>query len=413
MLLSLFSSPWFSVAIIAVSYIGIAAGEIPRLRTNRTVIALLGVGLLLLFQKLKMEQLSAYIDIDTIVLLFSMMILNANLRLSGFFQLAANQVLKYSRSPRALLAATVLLSAVLSAIFLNDTICIILTPFIIDLTRNLKRDPIPYLIALATAANIGSTATLTGNPQNMIIGVASGISYLKFASALAPISFISSIGVWGVLVLFYPQEFKKEVFTQPVQRKIRIYKPLLLKSTLVILLLLTMFLSGVSIALAAFLAACLLLITRRLKPEKVFAEFDWGLLVFFSALFILTGVLNNTGVIRDLFQQYNLGENINLISLSTGSIVLSNIVSNVPAVLLIKPFIAQLANPIPAWLTLASSATLAGNLTLLGSVANLIVAESARHRNITLSFWEYTRAGILITIFSLVVHFLWIHYFIW
>jgi len=177
--------------------------------------------------------------------------------------------------------------------------------------------------------------------------------------------------------------------------------------------LLIAFILGIPIAKSALIAASLLLITRRLKPEKVFTEIDWGILVFFSALFIITGVLNESGVIQSMFSQWNISQRLNLTNITFSSVVLSNLVSNVPAVLLMKPIISVLPDPNSAWLTLASSSTLAGNLTLLGSVANLIVAESALRRKITLSFWEYTRAGIVITIFSLVIHFLWLKLFVW
>lgn len=399
--------------IIGLTYIGIAIGEFPPFKSNRTTISLIGVGALVLTDTLQIDKLLSFIDIDTIVLLFSMMIINANLRFSGFFQLAAHNVIRISKTPKTLLLTIIFLSSFLSAIFLNDTICIILTPFIIEITKSLKRNPIPYLIALATAANIGSVATLTGNPQNMIIGISSNISYLAFLKALSPIAIISSIGIWLILILIYPHEFKSISFDQEIEKKVRIYKPLFIKSLIIVSGLLLSFFLGLPVAKASFIAASILLITRRIKPEKVFQEIDWGILVFFSSLFILTGVLNQSGAIQTLFNQWNISEHINLSNITFSSILLSNLVSNVPAVLLIKPLIIGLSNPIPAWLTLASASTLAGNLTLLGSVANLIVAESAQHRKITLSFWEYTRAGILITIFSFVIHFIWMSLFIW
>ncbi len=402
-----------TVIIVTITYMGIAFGRIPKFRTNRTTISLIGVGLLLLFNTIKIENFAEFIDFDTIILLFAMMIINANLRLAGFFELAANQLVKYAHSPRILLAFTILLSGFLSAIFLNDTICLILTPFIIDLSVTLKRNPIPYLIALATSANIGSVATLTGNPQNMIIGIASEIPYLDFLISLAPVAILGSFVVFFVLKILYPQEFKKNSFEITRNQKVRIYKPLLWKSLLIIVGLLIAFLSGVSISTAALIASSLLLLTRRLSPHKVFAEFDWSLLVFFSSLFILTGAINKTGIVQSLFVNWNLAEKITPANLTFSSAILSNLVSNVPAVLLMKQFISQLANPTPAWLTLASATTLAGNFTLLGSVANLIVAELARNRKIHLSFWEYSKAGMLITILTLLIHWVWVTIFIW
>jgi len=223
-----------TLVIVGLTYIGIAFGRIPKFRTNRTTISLIGVSFLVVFKFVTIQEFADYIDMDTIILLFAMMIINANLRLAGFFQLAANQLIKFARSPRIMLLSVIFLSASLSAIFLNDTICLMLTPFIIDLTQTLKRNPIPYLIALATAANIGSTATLTGNPQNMIIGIASGINYLDFLKSLAPIAILGSFSVFFILVLLYPEEFKKQLFDIQVDHKVRIYKPLLSKSLIVI-----------------------------------------------------------------------------------------------------------------------------------------------------------------------------------
>ncbi|HUI89306.1 MAG TPA: SLC13 family permease [Anaerolineales bacterium] len=163
------------------TYIGIALGGFPRLRMTRTTITLLGVGALLITEQIKFKDIGQFLDLNTLILLFGMMIINANLQLAGFFSLAGGAILRFTHTPRGLLALEIVLAAVLSALFLNDTICLMLTPLILDITFSVKRSPIPYLIALAAASNIGSVATLTGNPQNMIIGIASGISYTHFA----------------------------------------------------------------------------------------------------------------------------------------------------------------------------------------------------------------------------------------
>ena len=407
-------NPWVTLIIVAITYFGIAIGHWPRLKTNRTTIALMGAGLLLVTGQIKFDQIGSFLDLDTLILLFSMMIINANLRLAGFFELAANRLLRLTRNPRHFLALEILLMGVLSAFFLNDTICLMFTPFLLELMLAARRNPIPYLIALATAANIGSAATLTGNPQNMIIGVASGISWLQFAAALTPLALLSLGGIWGVLVLFYPQEFaRRNLFDILPATEVRYYPWHLTKCLIIIGGLLLAFLLGAPVAFAAFLAACALLFTRRVQPESVFAEFDWSLLVFFAALFIVTGSLEVSGLTNRLLELTHLNEQVNVFSFSAITVLLSNLVSNVPAVLLLRPLTASLPNPTAGWLTLASASTLAGNLTLLGSVANLIVAESALRRDVKLTFWEYTRTGALITLISLLISTLWIALFIW
>ena len=402
-------NPWITIAIVTLTLIGIAVGRYPIIKSNRTTIALMGVALLVVFGQVRFEELPTYFDFNTLILLFSMMIINANLKLAGLFSLAGRWLVHLARTPRTLLALEILLVGLLSALFLNDTICLMFTPFVLALMDRLKRNPIPYLIALATAANVGSTATLTGNPQNMIVGIASGIPYLNFTLALAPVALLGMGVIWLVVVRLYPRDFRAEAFDVPAgDLGEEISTGLLLKTGLITLGLLVAFLVGVPIALAAFIAASLLLVTRRHMPQMVFAEFDWSLLVFFAALFVVSGSLETSGVTRDLVDLQGLAQRANVWNLSVLSAVLSNLVSNVPAVLLLKPLVAGMPNARAGWLTLAASSTLAGNLTLLGSVANLIVAETASRWRVDLSFWEYTRSGLLITLVTLLIAALWL-----
>jgi Na+/H+ antiporter NhaD/arsenite permease-like protein len=404
---------WITLSIVTLTYAGIAIGRWPLLKANRTTITLMGAGLLIVLGQIKFTDIGRYLDLNTLILLFSMMIINANLRLAGFFRLAGSALLRIARTPRVFLAAEILLTGLLSAFFLNDTICLMFTPLILEIMLAVERNPIPYLIALATSSNIGSTATLTGNPQNMIIGVASNISYLHFAAALTPIALLSMGGIWLVLVKFYPWDLTNEPFPPfPVAQE-GYDRSLMIKSLAVTAGLLLAFLVGVPIAEASFLAACVMLFSRRTHPEQIFAEFDWSLLVFFSGLFIVTGSLEANGITVELGRMTTALGQPNALNLSAVTVVLSNLVSNVPAVLLLRPVMSALANPQAGWLTLAAASTLAGNLTLLGSVANLIVAEIASRWRVTLSFWEYTKAGILITLISLVISTVWLQVFIW
>jgi Na+/H+ antiporter NhaD/arsenite permease-like protein len=403
-------NPWTTIIIVAITFIGIAIGKLPVIKTNRTTISLMGVALLIFTNQVDFSKIQAYIDFDTIILLFSMMIINANLKMAGFFVVIDRGLSRLIKTPRIFLGLEIFTVGILSALFLNDTICLMFTPFIITLVFNLNRNPFPYLIALATSANLGSVATLTGNPQNMIIGVASGIAYLDFTLALLPIA-LSGMGViWLVLVKMYPFEFRKGEKLEPQQDlSLPVQKPLLVKSLVITGGLLIAFLSGAPIAMASFIAACLLLVTRRHKPEAVFAEFDWTLLVFFAAMFILSGSLETSGVTTSLIDLNSLAKQANILNLTLITGVLSNLISNVPAVLLLKPVVANMDNVRLGWLTIAAASTLAGNLTLLGSVANLIVAEIAERWRIDLNFWEYTKSGVIITVLSLAISVLWLN----
>jgi Na+/H+ antiporter NhaD/arsenite permease-like protein len=407
------SNFWITLIIVAIVYAGIAVGRWPLLKANRTTITLMGAGLLILLGQINFNDIGKTLDLNTLILLFSMMIINANLKTAGFFSLAGGLLLRLANTPRRFLAFEILLSGLLSALFLNDTICLMFTPLILEIMTAVECNPIPYLIALATSANIGSTATLTGNPQNMIVGVSSGIPYLSFTAALAPIALLSLGVIWLVLVKFYPWEFRNEPFPPFPPEENEFDRSLLIKSLLVVAGMLIAFFIGVPVAETSFLAACALLVSRRVHPEQVFAEFDWSLLVFFSGLFIVTGALETNGITAELSRAtHALGE-VNAANLSGVTAILSNLVSNVPAVLLLRPVVAALANPQAGWLTLAAASTLAGNLTLLGSVANLIVAEIASRWRVVLGFWEYTKAGVVITLISLVISTIWLQIFIW
>lgn len=402
-------NPWTTLIIVVLTYVGIAVGRYPFIKSNRTTITLMGVALLVLAGQVRFDAIPSYFNNDTLFLLFSMMIINANLKLAGFFTLAGRSMARLTRTPRAFLALEILVVGVLSAMFLNDTICLMFAPLLLSLMDRLKRNPLPYLIALAMASNVGSTATLTGNPQNMIVGIASGISYLDFAKTLIPVAVLGAGFIWIVLVKMYRFEFQSGVIFAPQEDEGEpVSRPLLIKTLLVTIGLLAAFLYGVPIALAAFMAANILLITRRHQPHMVFAEFDWSLLVFFAALFVISGSLETSGVTRDLIDLKGLAQGANILNLTAATALLSNLVSNVPAVLLLKPVATHMPNPRLGWLTIAAASTLAGNLTLVGSMANLIVAETAQRWRVDLSFWEYTKPGLIITFITLGISVLWL-----
>lgn len=401
---------YISLFVIILTLYGIAVGSYPAFRMNRATIALVGAAVLIFIGSISLQQAYDSIDLNTILLLFSMMIINGNLRICGFFKLLSTKIISLAKSPNQLLALIIFSSGFLSAFFLNDTIVIIFTPLVIEVTKTLKRNPIPYLIALVTAANIGSSATIIGNPQNMIIGVSSGIPFTKYALFQTPPAILGLLIVWVVITLIYKSEFTRTRFEKLELEKVKPYKPLLIKSLISSVVMIVAFLLGVPVTLAAFGAASLLLITRRLKPERVFLEIDWGLLVFFTALFVVTKSIDTAGFGKYLTLTLVPYISQGITSFAVSSAILSNIVSNVPAVLLYRPVIPTLANTEQAWMILGMATTFAGNLTLIGSVANLIVAESARKHFIQLSFGEYLKSGLIITIISLLFGIIWFSY---
>ncbi len=397
--------------IIITTLIGIAIGSLPKLRMNRATIALVGATALIIVGALNLEDAYKAIDINTIILLFSMMILNINLRLSGFFKIITSKIISLANTPKQLLALIIFSSGLLSALFLNDTIVIMFTPLILDITFSIKRNPIPYLIALATSANVGSVATIVGNPQNMIIGIFSKISFVDFALRLTPIALIGLIIIWLIIIGIYRKEFKREELITPVEKDYRVFRPLLIKSIIVLIIMFTAFNLRFPISLSALSGASLLLITRRIKPERVFIEIDWSLLVFFSGLFIITHAINQYFISSiSSLESYSFTGNF-ISDFSIVSAIISNIISNVPAVLILSPAVIKIPNPEIVWLALAMSSTFAGNLTLIGSVANLIVAESAKKQGVKLEFYEYLKVGLPVTLITLILGILWLSIF--
>ncbi|MDZ7966904.1 MAG: anion transporter [Nostoc sp. DedSLP03] len=391
----------FRYIIIGLTYIGLGLGYLPGLRMNRASIALVGASLLMAFGVLDLKEAWQAIDYKTLIFLFGMMVISTNLAYAGFFQLTLDTVTHFTRSPLGLLIVLTFGSGILSAFFLNDTIALILTPLVLGLTQTLNLNPIPYLLALAGATNLGSVATLSGNPQNILIGSFSGISYLDFAKALTPIAVVSLLIQIGLLWWLYPDVRSTKSCPSVTPVRYRIFKPLLTKSLLITGGLLIAFLIGIPPAQATLVAAGLLFITRRIKPQRVLNKVDWDLLVMFSGLFVVTAGVEKLGILN-LFS----GLVYNPLSILGITALLSNLVSNVPAVLLLQHLI-----PHPdtrTWLLLAAGSTLAGNLTLLGSVANLIVAEAVAKLGYQLSFWEHLRFGLPLTVVTLILAYFWI-----
>jgi len=347
------------------------------------------------------------INFDTIILLFGMMIVVANLQLSGFFALVAERVVEHAHRPSLLLIAIVGVSGVFSAFFVNDTMCLVLTPLVLEIAGTLRRNPVPYLLAVAMAANIGSVATITGNPQNMMIGNFSGIPYRNFLAALAPIAAAGLVLAVAIIFLTYRGEFATAETVTVEKRAIEVGRWLMWKSLAAALGMIAMFFAGWPVPKVAIVAGAVLLITRRVRPENVYQRIDWPLLVMFSGLFIVIAGVETTSLESKLAALAGSMRLNNTFVLSGLSAVLSNIVSNVPAVLVFKPLIGRLADPGRAWLVLAMSSTLAGNLTVVGSVANLIVIQQAGDR-VKIGFWEHFRVGAPLAILTILFGAAWI-----
>jgi Na+/H+ antiporter NhaD/arsenite permease-like protein len=388
-----------AAVIFAATYLVVALGRAPGIRLDRTGAAVVGAAFMVAFHVVTPERAYAMVDLGTLVLLFGTMVLVGHLRLAGFFRWVAAAVTRRASSPRQLLAGLVAVSGLLSAVFVNDTICLALTPLVLELSAALGVRATPYLLALATASNIGSTATLTGNPQNMLIGVASGVRYRDFFAALAPVALLGLVIDFAVIAVVYRRELARP-FPARAEPRARLHPFLTLKSLAAAVAMIAWFFAGANVSMVAFTAGAALLLTRRVKPEKVFLEINWNLLLLFAGLFVVVGAAREAGVTGALFDLMHARQVRGVASLATAAAALSNLVSNVPAVMLFIPLVPELPDPHRAWLTLAMASTLAGNLTLVGSIANLIVVEGAR-KLCPISFREYLEVGVPVTLLTL------------
>lgn len=400
----------------------IAAGRVPGLRMNRAGIACTAATCLVLIGAIPLGDALASIDMGTIALLLSMMLLVSSIRISGLLDLVAARLSGLAGYPRAFLAAIVAIAGILSAIFLNDTMCLVLAPVVAETSLRARRDPVPYLVATATAANVGSAATIIGNPQNMLIGQRSGVPFVEFASRIGPPSLIGLGVCWLVIVMVFPKEFRRSkdarsvaddrtaaaaISSANVMGAVRIDRALVAKSCVAIAAMLAAFLAGAPVVLAALASASFMLVSR-IKSERLFSGVDFNLLVFFAGLFVITDAVSRTAAFAWLERTVLNGASASPWLFSAATVAVSNLVSNVPAVMILSPLASGATDPKAAWLLLAMASTFAGNLTLIGSVANLIVAEGAAGRGARLGFMDYLKAGLPITVLTLAIGTAWL-----
>ena len=390
------------------SYLALAIGRIPGLSIDRAGIALVGAGLMVASGALSLDDAYKAVDLDTITLLLGMMIVVASLRLSGFFAVANAWVAAHARRPLILLGAVVATSGVFSAFLVNDAICLVLAPLVLELTLALRRRPVPYLLAVAMASNVGSTATITGNPQNIMIGSFSHLPYAKFALALGPVALVGLIVTVALIAIFHRAEFAGAVRLEALPPKAGANRVLVARALLATLVLIALFFAGVVPAKAAIIVGGLLLLTRRVKSRRVYAEIDWSLLLMFAGLFIIVAGAQHALLDPNTIAVVGRLHLDQVPVLSAVTAVLSNLVSNVPAVLMLKPFVEALKDHDTAWLVIAMASTLAGNFTVLGSIANLIVVQRASASGVAIGFWDYFRVGAPLTLITLAIGTLWL-----
>ena len=407
-------SSWHVViawTIFLASYLVFAIGRLPGTRIDRPAMAIIGAMLMFLFGVLTPAPAIESIDFATLVLLFSMMLIVASLHLSGFFEWITGLAIEHL-SPGQLLPGVIFVSGILSAFLVNDIVCLVMAPLILGLCKRMRLKPVPYLLALATASNIGSTATITGNPQNILIGSISEIPYRTFMEHLGPIALMGLFVDWALLHWLHLRNGNGSVQTPREELEANtVSEPEMHPAFPVIVSIgvLIGFFCGFPPALVAATGGAVLLMQRKHSPAAIYGDVDWSLLMLFLGLFLIIGGAQQAGITKELLgaaERLNLHNSIIFTLVVT---LLSNIVSNVPAVMLLKGLIPQFHDPQTAWLMLAMSSTLAGNLTITGSVANIIVVEKAREEA-HIGFLEYMKIGVPVTLATMAVSLLWLHF---
>jgi len=376
------------------------------MKIDRPGMAIIGAVLMFVFGALKPADALRYVDLGTIVLLFSMMLLVAYLHTAGFFDWVT-EIAVAGLKPRYLLPTVIFLSGLLSAFFVNDIICLVMVPLVLTVCRKMGLKPVPYLLAVATASNIGSVATITGNPQNMLVGSVSRIGYRDFLWHLGPVAMVGMFLAWLVLWGIYRKEGLEKAHAIVRTEMPEVNTAGLLKPGIVVALVLAGFLLGLAPPFVAAAGAAMMLITRTREPRLVYDEVDWGVLIFFVGLFLIVGGAENAGMAEGLLRLARAMNLQNLGILTVVTAALSNVVSNVPAVMLLKEVVPRFGNAHAGWLMLAMASTLAGNLTITGSVANIIVVERAREEA-KITFGEYFRVGLPITVLTMGFGYLWL-----
>ncbi len=392
-----------AVAIFSVTYLLISGRSLKVLPLNRPASALLGTVLMVACGVMTPEQAYRSVDYDTLVLLLGMMLISAYLLLAGFFDWAAIWILRHARTPRQLLLYLTFTSGILSALLVNDTVCLMLTPLVVAVIVRGKLPLLPYLLTLAMSSNLGSVATLVGNPQNMIIGHLSRISFLRFSASLLPVAIVGLLIQYAVLRIRFRKILGNAVIYRPEEVPRPMNSRLLLLALAVLALVFLGFVAGLNLSWTALAGGALLMVLARRDTHEVLKLVDWHLLVFFAALFVVVEGLTGTGLPDQIYRHvsgaFGASATSQLWNFAWFSALGSNVFSNVPFVLIAGKWISNFAQPELMWKVMALATTFAGNLTILGSVANIIVVESARS-HIEVGFWDYARYGIPVTILT-------------
>lgn len=405
-----------ALVVFCVTYLVIASRQLHFLKLDRPAGAVVGAVAMVVVGGLPMELALRAIDLHVLLLLFGVLLIAGYLTEARFFRLCAYLVLTRARSARSLLFGLVMVSGGLSALLVNDTVCIVLTPLVLAVVVEARLPALPYLLALASSANVGGVISFSGNPQNMIVGAAAHgtISYGQYLLLALPVGIVCLLVNAALIVWLFRYDLPVEPLAERTPPRPAVDRVLMIKGLASLALFAGLAIAGVPLAGAAMCAAAVLMVVARSPSgsREMFTTIDWSLLAFFAGLFVVVAGVAHAGVLQDLFDWVApvvaRGDVTGDIAFIALIVIASNIVSNVPLVLVAVAWIPQMPEPTWGYIMLAVASTLAGNLTLFGSIANIIVMEAAGPRG-DISFWRFLRFGSVITIANLVLAFAILH----
>ena len=402
------------LVVFGLVYLGMILGGLPLLRLDRTGIALLGAIALIASEAISVEDAARAIHLPTVLLLFAFMVVSAQMRLGGFYDWVTVRLATRPVPPPRMLGLLMSVVALLSAVFSNDVVCLAVAPVLVEACLRRRLHPMPFLLGLACAANIGSAATLIGNPQNMLIGQTLQLSFAGYAAeAFLPVAAGLALS-WAVVVVLVrgrwhatgePTAASVDATGGPTAAPVDA-SPVPLdtwqtaKGLAVAVLIVAAFLfTPWPREVVALGGAGVLLLSQRFHSSRMLGLVDWELLVLFMGLFVVNAALQRTGVpARLVADAATAGLPLDHpATLFGAAFVLSNIVSNVPAVMLLLPVAEQ---PM-AGLLLALSSTFAGNLFIVGSIANIIVVDAASRRGVVIDWRRHAAVGVPVTLGTL------------
>lgn len=399
-----------ALVVFCVTYLVIASRQLRFLNLDRPAGAIVGGVAMVVVGGLPMDAALHAIDLDVLLLLFGVLVIAAYLTEARFFRYCAFLVLTRAKSPRSLLFGLVFVAGGLSALLVNDTVCIVLTPLVLAVVVEAHLPTLPYLLALASAANVGGVVSFSGNPQNMIVGAAAHdvLHFGQYFLLTLPVGVLCLAANAALIAWLFRFELPTEPLVERRPPRPAVDKPMMIKALGALALFAGLSFAGTSLAGAAMCAAAVLMVAARTGTRDVFRHIDWTLLAFFGGLFVVVAGLAHTGILKRGFDAVApivaRGDLVGDIGFIVLVVIASNIVSNVPLVLVAVAWIPDMPEPVWGYIMLAVASTLAGNLTLFGSVANIIVMETAGPRG-EISFWRFLRYGSVITVINLVIAF--------